>query len=147
MLKNIVRLDFFCFIYLDNIDESLPSFEIVSGDTEACFGDVSLCVKVTYSDGSNDIISAKESKRSKTVLKGRLQSTKKKVVIILADEDDSEDTVIYDVSITKTFMSDGYILNITAKFKIFFRLFLKAIKLVLALDLVLILMRMALLLV
>ena len=97
MLKNIVRLDFFCFIYLDNIDESLPSFEIVSGDTEACTGDVSLCVKVTYSDGSDDIISAKESKRSKTVLKGRLQSTKKKVVIILADEDDSEDTVIYDV--------------------------------------------------
>jgi len=62
----------------DNIDESLPSFEIVSGDTETCTGDVSLCVKVTYSDGSDDMISAKESKRSKTVLKGRLQSTKKK---------------------------------------------------------------------
>ena len=41
----------------------------------------------------NDVISAKESPRAKTVLKGRLESNGKKAVIIRADEDNSEDTV------------------------------------------------------
>lgn len=92
----------FRFLHLDSSDD-LPSFEILSGETEACTGDVTLCIKVTYSDGSDDIIPAKESKRSKSVLKGRLQSTKKKVVIILADEDDPEDTVFNLPINSKTF--------------------------------------------
>ena len=68
-------------------------FEIDELDNDACNTDADLCMKVTYSDGSNDYVTAKGSVWSEYVLKGRLTSDGKKVVIVLADEDNPEDTV------------------------------------------------------
>ena len=90
---------------LDDADEFLPLFEIEklrltekffeidASDNDACNTDADLCMKVTYSDGSDDYVTAKVSVRSEYVLKGRLASDGKKVVIVLADEDNPEDTV------------------------------------------------------
>ena len=64
-----------------------------TGSTANCDGKANICLKITYSDGSNDFVSAYETKWSKDVLKGKLPSNGGKVVIILADEDDAEDTV------------------------------------------------------
>ena len=66
-------------------------------DNENCDPEADMCLKVTYSDESDDFISASSSERSETVLKGKLASNGKKVVIILADEDDPEDTVDMNV--------------------------------------------------
>ena len=64
-----------------------------TGSTENCDSNANICLKITYSDGSNDFVSAFETKWSEGVLNGRLPSNGGKVVIILADEDNSEDTV------------------------------------------------------
>jgi len=72
----------------------LPTFEILSGDIDDCEAKANLCLKITYSDESNDFVSAFETSRSNGVLKGRLISNGNKVVIVRADEDDAEDTVI-----------------------------------------------------
>jgi len=77
-------------------EELLPSFEIISKDTGACDTNADLCIKVSYFDDSNDVISAKESPRANTVLRGRLESNGKKAVIIRADEDNSEDTIVFN---------------------------------------------------
>ena len=58
-----------------------------------CGAEADLCVKITYGDGTFDYISAKESPRTKSVLKGRLRSNGRKAVIIRADKDNDEDTV------------------------------------------------------
>ena len=75
------------------LDESLPTFEILRQDLDICGAEADLCVKITYGDGTNDFISAKESPRAKSVLKGRLRSNGRKAVIIRADKDNDEDTV------------------------------------------------------
>ena len=72
----------------------MPTFEILSRDIDDCEAKANLCLKITYSDGSNDFVSAFETSRSSGVLKGRLISNGNKVVIVRADEDDAEDTVI-----------------------------------------------------
>ena len=64
-----------------------------TGSTENCDAKANICLKITYSDGANDFVSAYETKWSEGVLNGKLPSNGAKVVIILADEDDSEDTV------------------------------------------------------
>ena len=77
---------------LDDTDNVMPSFEILTGGTANCAKGSNLCLKVTYSDGVTDVISAYES-RSKTVLKGRLLSNDEKAVIVLGDEYEPKDTV------------------------------------------------------
>ena len=77
---------------LDDTDNLMPSFEILPGGTGNCAKGSNLCLKVTYSDGATDVISAYES-RSKTVLKGRLLSNDEKAVIVLGDEYEPKDTV------------------------------------------------------
>ena len=72
----------------------MPAFEIRSGDIDYCDAKANLCLKITFSDGSNEFVSAFETTMSKGVLKGTLKSNGNKVVIVRADEDDSEDTVI-----------------------------------------------------
>ena len=55
-----------------------------------------LCVSVHYQDteGSHDLLVAREKPDAPTVLRGHLKSCPQtKVVIILADEDNAEDTV------------------------------------------------------
>ena len=55
-----------------------------------------LCVSAHYQDteGSHDLLLVREKPDAPTVLKGHLKSCPKtKVVIILADEDNPEDTV------------------------------------------------------
>ena len=59
-------------------------------------GSYDLCVKVSYpgTDGSHDLLLVREKPTAPTVLTGHLKSNAKtKVVIILADEDNAEDTV------------------------------------------------------
>ena len=77
----------------------LPSFEILNKNADECDTSASipvdLCMKVSYFDGSHDIILGKESPRSDKVLKGRLKSNRRKVVIIRHDQDNPEDTVKY----------------------------------------------------
>ena len=72
----------------------MPAFEIKSGDIVNCDAKAHLCLKITFSDRSNEYVSAFETTMSKGVLKGTLKSNGNKVVIVRADEDDSEDTVI-----------------------------------------------------
>ena len=64
-----------------------------TGSRASCDSKANFCLIITYSDGSNDFVSAYETKWSKGVLNGKLPSNGRKVVIILADEDDAEDTV------------------------------------------------------
>ena len=71
----------------------MPSFEIQTGNSASCESKANLCLEITYSDDSNDFVSANESQWSKGVLNGRLASNGRKVAIILADEDYDEDTV------------------------------------------------------
>ena len=73
------------------VDGLLPSFELLTPDF--CGTGADICIKVTYFDGSDDLISANESPRSKFVLKGRLSSNGNKAVIVRSDEDNPEDTV------------------------------------------------------
>ena len=79
--------------YIIILDEVLPSFDILSKDLNICDAEADLCVKITYADGTHDYISAKESIRAKSVLKGRLRSNGQKAVIIRTDKDNDEDTV------------------------------------------------------
>ena len=72
-------------------DGLLPSFELLAPDS--CGTGADICIKVTYFDGSDDLISANVSPRSKFVLKGRLSSNGNKAVIVRSDEDNPEDTV------------------------------------------------------
>ena len=97
--KHHINIDLF--LYSDKIHrrithrklDSLPSFEMQTGNTANCDSKANLCLKITYSDGFNDLVSAYQTKWSKGVLNGKLPSNGGKVVIILADEDNSEDTV------------------------------------------------------
>ena len=113
-----------------------------------------MCLKVTYSGGTEDLFKAKKSKKSETVLTGKLPSNGMKVVILLADKDDPEDTVYQVLLQLKTYLSFWYICTgVNTKvynpfqFYFFFRLYSKAIKLAVALDLALILITMVVLLV
>ena len=81
------------------VDGLLPSFELLTPDF--CGAGADICIKVTYFDGSDDLISANESTRSNFVLKGRLSSNGNKAVIVRSDEDNPEDTVCVTV-ISKT---------------------------------------------
>ena len=66
-----------------------------------------LCVTVHYqdTDGSQDLIVAREKPNFPTVLKGHLKSyPKTKVVIILADEDIAQDTVSITLEYNKARM-------------------------------------------
>ena len=95
------HISIYLLLYLDKIHrrithrklDSLPSFEMQTGNTANCDSKANFCLKITYSDGSNDFVSAYQTKWSKGVLNGKLPSNGRKVVIILADEDDAEDTV------------------------------------------------------
>ena len=94
------------------LDKSLPTFEILRQDLDICGAEADLCVKITYGDGTNDFISAKESPRAKSVLKGRLRSNGRKAVIIRADKDNDEDTVnitrmLYRLYLQSTFHNSG----------------------------------------
>ena len=71
----------------------LPSFDLLSNSPGDCDAEADICIKVTYFDDSSDLISANESPRAKSVLKGRLASNGKKVVVVRADQDNPEDTV------------------------------------------------------
>ena len=77
----------------------MPSFEVLNKNADECDTSAStpvdLCMKVIYFDGSHDFILGKESPRSAKVLKGKLKSNGRKVVIIRQDQDNPEDTVKY----------------------------------------------------
>jgi len=73
----------------DNDEALLPSIEKLNECSE------DMCIKVSYSDGTEDLFKAKKSKKSETVLTGKLPSNGMKVVILLADKDDPEDTVVF----------------------------------------------------
>jgi hypothetical protein len=71
-------------------DESLPVFNKID-----CLPHLDLCLSVSFSDGSEDFINAKESLTTKFVLKGRLVSTGAKAVIILRDEFNDLETIAF----------------------------------------------------
>ena len=91
--------------YVDKANKFLPEFKILPRGTgyiwnRVCESNSDLCIKVSISDrtgmdnfGYNDFISLKYSSGSKTVLKGKYGSNGKKVVVMLADENNPEDKV------------------------------------------------------
>ena len=87
----IMNLNYVSLFNFHIVDGLLPSFELLTPDF--CGTEADICIKVTYSDNSDDLIAANESPRSKFVLKGRLSSNGNKAVIVRSDEDNPEDTV------------------------------------------------------
>jgi hypothetical protein len=80
--------------YLFNLDDvALPTFKQV--DCPIDQSSFTFCVNVEYNDarGSVDLILAKELEDTPTVLKGHLDSNGRKVVIVLKDDFNDEDTV------------------------------------------------------
>ena len=74
--------------------DDLPNFKKLAECESAA-----LCIKVTYSNGDEDMITADEFHRERhakhDVFTGRLASTNAKVVVILKDETHEKDLIVF----------------------------------------------------
>ena len=82
------------FLALEVSSDDLPNFKKLTECESAA-----LCIKVTYANGEEDMITADEfhgERHAKhDVYKGRLASTNAKVVVILKDESHDKDLVVF----------------------------------------------------
>ena len=82
------------FLALEVSSDDLPNFKKLTECETAA-----LCIKVTYANGEEDMITADEfhgERHAKhDVYKGRLASTNAKVVVILKDESHQKDLVVF----------------------------------------------------
>ena len=82
------------FLALEVSYDDLPNFKKLTECESAA-----LCIKVTYANGEEDMITADEfhgERHAKhDVYKGRLASTNAKVVVILKDESHDKDLVVF----------------------------------------------------
>ena len=82
------------FLALEVSSDDLPNFKKLTECESAA-----LCIKVTYANGEEDMITADEfhgERHAKhDVYKGRLASTNAKVVVILKDESHEKDLVVF----------------------------------------------------